>query len=206
MEEKCIETTAAAIDYLKVVLTGPVLFSLVAITFIFIFKEDIKALLLRIAKIKLPGGTEVSTPQRAQSVEETPPDSRPNIDGSIQVQNLPTDLNPKQRQVVEQLIRSHIATSYLWEYRYLNYFLVHGTQEVLDWFAGIPQPTTYAHYDTTWLPVTPSANERQARFNALQAHHLIQCDEMTGLIQITPKGQEYREWRGTLPAPTSGSS
>jgi hypothetical protein len=59
------------IEYLKVLLSAPPLFSVVAIIFIFIFREDLKALILRIAKIKLPGGTEVSTPQSNQlAVEE----------------------------------------------------------------------------------------------------------------------------------------
>ena len=198
-----VETTVTLIEYLKVLLTGPVLFSLVAIVFIMIFKEDIKALLLRIAKITLPGGTEVSTPQSARTAEEAIPANEPNVDNSVPIQNLPNDLNQQQKQAVEQLVRSHIATSYLWEYRYLNYFLVRGTQEVLDWLIGLPQSTTYAHFDSTWLPIIPSANERQAIINALQAHHLVQVDNKTGIIEVTPKGREYQEWRGNLPPLTS---
>ena len=89
------------------------------------------------------------------------------------------------------LTLNHIATTYLWEYRYLNYFFVRGTQEVLDWLIGLVQSTTYAHFDSIWLPIIPSANERQSIINALQAHHLIQCDDETGLIQVNPKGHEY---------------
>ena len=153
--------------------------------------------------LKFPGGTEVSTPQSARIAEEATPANEPNVDNSVPIQNLPNDLNPQQKQAVEQLVRSHIATSYIWEYRYLIYYLVRGTQEVLDWLIGLPQATTYAHFDSTWLPIIPSANERQAIINALQAHHLIQYDDETGLIQVTPKGQEYQEWRGKLPPLTS---
>lgn len=185
------------LEYLKVLLTAPVLFFLVAVLFIKVFKEDIKALLLRIAKIKLPGGTEVSTSQSNQlATDEQKP--APNIDNQVAIAGLPADLAPQQRQAVEQLIRSHIATAYIWEYRYLNYFLVRGTQLVLDWLIGLPQATTYMHYDSVWLPIIPSANERQAIINALQAHHLIQQDA-SGMIIVSQKGREYQEWRGALP-------
>ncbi len=199
MTEQKIETTASLIDYLSVLLTGPVLFSLVAIIFIFIFKDDIKALLLRVAKIKLPGGTEVSTPQSARLSEETPLENEPEVNNSEPIQGLPNDLTAQQKQSVEQLIRSHIATAYLWEYRYLNHFLVRTTQQVLDWLVGLSQPIAYAHFDSTWLPVIPSANERQSIINALQAHHLIQYDD-AGLIHVTPKGLEYHQWRSAPPS------
>ncbi|MEI6640145.1 MAG: hypothetical protein WCL46_10525 [Chlorobium sp.] len=186
------------IEYLKVLLSAPPLFSVVAIIFIFIFREDLKALILRIAKIKLPGGTEVSTPQSNQlAVEENKPAPERTVNEQVPVAGLPADLTPQQRTAVEQLIRLHIATSYVWEYRYLNYFLARGTQHVLDWLIG-QQSTTYAHFESVWIPIIPSANERQAIITVLQAHHLTQ-QEGLGLIVITPKGCEYAEWRGPLP-------
>ena len=186
------------LEYLKVVLTAPVLFSIVAIIFIFQFSEDIKALLLRIAKIRLPGGTEVSTSQSNRPAAEEPKmKMEPTASKEVPIQGLPKDMPQEQLQAIEQIIRSHIATSYLWEYRYLNYFLVRGTQEVLDWLIELKQPTTYALYDSIWLPLVPTANERVARINALQAHHLVQ--DQNGLIKVTPKGLEYQEWRGPLP-------
>lgn len=198
-----INTTIQFIDYLKVTLTGPVLFSLIALFFLITFKEDIKAMLLRIAKIKLPGGTELTMPQSTRDDDETTSEIQLNVG---EIQDIPTDLNQNQKKEVEELIRSHIATSYLWEYRYLNYFLVRGTQDVLDWLIGLPQPTNYSHYDSIWLPIIPSANERQSIINALQSHHLIYCPDSNGLIKVTPKGLEYQEWRGTLPSLTNTST
>jgi hypothetical protein len=201
-----MEIAKLVLEYLKVLLSAPVILSLVAILFILLFREDIKALILRIAKIKLPGGTEVSTPQSNQlAVEEQKPVPQPSVDDQVPVSGLPTDLTQQQRTSIEQLIRSHIATAYIWEYRYLNYFLARGTQHVLDWLIGLSQPTTYAHFESVWIPIIPSANERQAIITALQAHHLIQ-QERSGLIVVTPKGREYQEWRGTLPPLTNGST
>lgn len=186
------------LEYLKVLLTAPVLFSSVVITFIFLFREDIKALILRIAKIKFPGWAEVTTPQSSQlAAEEKKPAPEPSVDSLTPISGLPPDLTPQQRASVEQLIRSHIATAYIWEYRYLNYFLARGTQMVLDWLIAHSQPTTLQLYDSLWLPLIPSANERQAIIGALQAHHLIQ--DQSGVIVVTPKGREYQEWRGELP-------
>ena len=80
------------------------------------------------------------------------------------------------------------------------------TQVVLDWLIGLPQSTTYAHYDSFWLPIIPSANEKQAIINALQMHHLVMHDVTSNMITVTPKGREYQEWRGELPPLTSAST
>ena len=52
-------------------------------------------------------------------------------------------------------------------------------------------------FDTVWMPAIPSPEERNAIINALQAHYLIQIEN--GLIEVSPKGREYIEWRGELP-------
>lgn len=188
------------LEYLKVILTAPVLFSIVASLFIMVFREDIKALFLRIAKIKFPGGAEVSTPQSNQlAAEEGRPAPQPSANTKVAVTGLPADLTSQQKSVVEQQIRAHIATAYLWEYRYLNYFLVHNTQLVLDWLIGLAQATIYTHFDAVWLPIIPSANERRAIINALQTHHLIEVrQEQSEMIVVTPKGSEYQAWRGVM--------
>jgi hypothetical protein len=192
------------LEYLKVILSAPVLFAIIAGVFIFKFSEDIKDLLSRIAKIKLPGGTEVSTPQSNRITDDE--SKSPPISDSVTVEGIPTGLTPDQKHTIEQLVRSHIANTYLWEYRYLNYYLVRGTQIALDWLVGLPEPTTYAYYDSFWRPLIPSANERQAMITALQSHHLILHDETTNMISVTPKGHEYQEWRGELPPLTQRSS
>ena len=141
-----LEIAELALEYLRALLTAPFLFSVVAVFFIWRFAEDIKALLLRVAKIRLPGGTEVNTPQSSRVAEEgakPPPETI-----EIAVQGIPSGLTPEQEQAVKQLVRSHIANAYLWEYRYLNYYLARGTQVALDWLIGLPQPTTYAYYDS----------------------------------------------------------
>ena len=199
-----MEIAKLVLEYLGVLLTAPFLFSVVAVVFICRFTEDIKALLLRVAKIKLPGGTEFSAPQSRSIVEE---ESKPPPETvEVAVHGIPSDLTQKQERAIEQLIRSHMATARLWEYRYLNYFLARGTKLVLDWLIGLPQATTYAHYDSCLLPSIPSANERQAIINALQTHHLVTRNESSNMIAVTPKGREYQEWSGALPPLTNAST
>ena len=132
-----MEIANLVLEYLRVLLTAPLLFSVVAIVFFYRFTEDIKALLLRVAKIRLPGGAEVDTPQ-SRRIEREP---RPVNTEEVPVQGIPAGLTPDQEQAITQLLRAQIATTYIWEYRYLNYFLARGTQLTLDWLVGLPQST-----------------------------------------------------------------
>jgi len=184
--------TVMIIDYVRVILAGPVLYSGVAIITILVFRKDIKALILRVAKIKL-GGAEVSTPQSLRSSEEKVPGNEPKVGSTDPIQGLPDDLTQQQKQSVEQLIRSHIATAYLWEYRFLNYYLVSATQMVLDWLISAKKPMTFQLYDSTYMLRIASANERKAIIDALETHRLVDIDT-NYLIHVTTKGREYQQW------------
>jgi hypothetical protein len=192
-----METTTIILEYLRVLLSPQMVVGAAGLVVLLTFREDIKALLLRVAKIRLPGGAEVSTSQTERKIAEQATEDKPAPIPSSPLPGLPAGLTEEHRAAIEGILKAERATSYLWEYRYLNYFLVYKTQLVLDWLVGLPQPTTFGHYDATWLPLVPSANERAAMIDALQAHHLIQ---VTGdAIQVTPKGREYQQWRGDLP-------
>lgn len=183
------------LEYLKVLLSAPVMGAVVAITFLVMFKDEIRKYISRIASIKFPGGAEVSTSQAAVSVGEAREPQRPLP--HVAEPALPAGLTAQQQEEITQLLKAEKAASYLWEYRYLNRFLVYQTQQVLDWLVSIPQPITTRLYDTHWLMQIPKAEERTAILFALQAHHLLQ---ITGeKLEVTEKGREYQEWRGALP-------
>jgi len=188
------------LDYLRVLLSAPVMAATVAIVFFVLFRNDLKALFLRVAKLKFPGGVEVSTTQSARIGNEAPtnPPAVPGMPAPSVT--LPAQLTDQQREQINSLLAAEQATSRVWEYRFLNYFLVAHTQRVLDWLSQFPQQVPYSFYDTQWLPIIPDANERIAIITALQAHHLIQTDSQ--LLVVTPKGREYIQWRGQpKPAP-----
>ena len=174
--------------------------AVVAFVVLALFRDDIKALLLRVAKIRLPGGTEVSTSQisKVEEAAETRALEKPPALADPPPA-LPPSLEPKELEEVKQLLDAERLRAYLWEYRYLNYFLVYHTQQVLDWFAALSSGTSLALFDSAWLPLIPSAEERRAIIEALQAHHLIQL--RGDHVEVTPKGREYHGWRGPLPPP-----
>lgn len=178
------------LEYLKVLLTTPVMAGLVALYLFWQFGGEIKALINRIATIRF-GGAEVVTQQKLDEVETKkkpiPPDEQVDL----------PNLSPEQVETVQQLLKSERANAYLWEYRFLNYFLVYHTQMVLNWLCVAQGKVGFAFYDSYWLPLIPSPRERQAVISALQNHYLIVADDSG--MEITPKGLEYVEWRGALP-------
>lgn len=193
------------LEYLRVLLSAPPMIAAVAIMFFILFREDIKALLLRIASIRFPGGTELLTTQSQRQEREAQQAQKPAP--AVEAPDVEIlDLAPQQRQVIENIIKSERANAFLWEYRYLNFFLVRGTQVVLDWLASVPQPVSIHFASSYWLPVIPRAEERTAILNALMAHHLVKLNGEA--IEVTSKGREYLAWRGPLPQlpPTSASS
>jgi len=143
------------LDYIKAILSPQVIAGAVGFTLLALFRNDFKALLLRVAKIRLPGGTEVSTSQitkAEEAAENKPLDRPPSADPPPR---LPASLDQKELEQVKQLLDAERARAYLWEYRYLNYFLVYHTQQVLDWFASLSSPTSLALFDSAWLPLSP---------------------------------------------------
>jgi len=192
-----MDVAAIVLEYLKVILSTPVVLGVIAIVALLLFKSDIKTLIGRIATIKLPGGSELSTLQQSRSTEEATPQNPPNVsDEQLQIPNN-LQLSQEQLEAVRKLYVNERANAYLWEYRYLNFYFVPTTQFVLEWIATTQQPTSLSLFDNVWGPLIQSVDERQAIIDALQSHHLIQLTN--SLVEITPKGQEYLEWRGPMP-------
>lgn len=188
---------AMILEYLKVILTAPVMVAVTALTFFVMFRADVKALMARIAKVKFPGG-EIETSQLEKLKEQLP--AKGDVPELIakegtQVAELPAPANGGTAS--QEALAAERWKAALWEYRYLNLFLARGTQHVLDWFAASNPRATVSLFNAVWLPVIPNPNERMAILTVLQAHHLITIEN--DLLQVTPKGREYLQWRGPLP-------
>ena len=192
-----MEIAAIVLEYLKVVLAAPVLISGIFVFFVFYFKTDVRSLLNRIATIKLPGGTELTTSQLKNSEAEKGNKPKPKVNDYGDL-GLPDDLPDNVKEDILMLLKNQKSTSYLWEYRYLNLFFVRGTQIVLDWLVSLTERVTYSHYDTIWQPLIVSTDERGAIIRALESHSLVLIDS-SGFIEVTEKGREYHKWRGELP-------
>jgi len=169
----------------------------ILLVFMLLFKSDIKALILRIAKIRLPGGGEISTPQLEKQVKENILDKPIVLPKDTDDKNIPDTLNKSELETIKTLLNAEKSRAYLWEYQYLNYYFVNGTQRVLDWLVSLENKTSLSLFDTSWLPIIPSPSERGAIISALENHYLIIIEN--DIITVSPKGYEYQYWRGKLP-------
>ena len=175
----------------------------IVLAFVRLFRNQIAGLIDRVFSIKFPGG-ELLASQREKAREEATVRATPGPVPASSVE-LPQGITlaPSQAEQVMQLLQSERANAALWEYRFLNYFLVRSTQAVLDWFATLPQPLSVNLVDSYLQPFIPSAGERSAILAALENHHLI---SRTGvLLAITAKGRDYIQWRGPLLPPATSA-
>lgn len=176
------------LDYLKVILTWPVIGGGLIGAFLFLFKSQIGSLISRVGRIKFPGG-ELTTSQQEKIELVAPGPVTPSKDPELPKG---LHLNPDQMAQVEGYVHAQRAAAYLWEYRYLNFFLAKATQNVLDWLVSLKQSTTIGAYEAMWMHAIQLAEERNAILHALQMHVLV---EITGeIITVTPKGREYAAW------------
>ena len=165
-----------------------------AITLV-VLRAPVGRLIDNIAHLKLPGGTELTASQQRRTDPELgsgpePLASPPDEDDLRET----SALLPEQAAAI---VKSERAAATLWEYRYLNMYLVRTTQTVLDWFETQSQPVTRSLVDSQLQARVPDAGERTAIMAALLNYRLLQ--QHGELVEIAPKGREYIKWRGLLP-------
>jgi len=191
-----MEMANLILEFIRILLSPQIVGGVVAVIFLFLLKKELKALIGRIASIRFPGGGELSTSQieRETEVSSNPQTPTPQEFPPIEQKPNPT---PQDFEQLRQMFNAERIQSYIWEYRFLNTYLVRRTQEVLDWFIMLSQPTTIRLADAHWMQFIQEPKEREAILNALLNHHLV--EQKGELLQVTPKGREYAEWRGPLP-------
>ena len=209
------------LEYAKLILSPQVVTGIVVVIVFVVLRNAIRALLSRIASIRFPGGEVLTARQEQQSSERLPKQAAP-VPSAPEAapvalkepgptnqaapvpsapEAAPVELTEQQSKDIQSLITSEKLNARLWEYRYLNYYLVFRTQAVLTWLASREQPITKSLLDSDLMAYIPEAGERAAICRALETHHLI--ESRGDLVEITPKGREYVDWRGPLqPPPT----
>lgn len=193
------EVVSVVLEYLKVLLSAPVVAGTIAIVCLGLFRGEIRSLIARVGRIRFPGGEVFASQQERTQADLAPREDPPAVPQGQQPQ-LPATitLTPQQAQQIGHLLQSERANAFLWEYRYLNLFLARSTQLVLDWLGTLQQPISVNLVDSHLQAFIVDAQERVAILTALQTHHLILI--ANNLVQVTPKGREYLQWRGPLPA------
>jgi hypothetical protein len=180
------------LEYVKVILAWPVMGPVTLVAVIFWFRSNLAALIDRTKGFKTPFG-EFDTSQQ-QSLEKA--------EGHTSVTPTAPDdvdevrLNGAAVQELRQWFQAERAARYIWEYRYLNYFLAPASQWILDWLVGLQQSTMRSAYDAYWTSLIQNAGEREAILHALQMHYLIEIDGTGNVIKATEKGAEYAKWDG----------
>ena len=160
------------------------------------FRGEIKSILNRIALIKW-GAAELSIPQ---PLSKFPDDNdTEEVKGKTDPKETVEDTGDHEAlaRAYEQAYIAERKRAHLWEYRFLNMFLVWNTQRVLEWLLNEPDSPTFTMYDAWWQKIIPSAEERRIIIQVLEDHNLV---TMHGdLIVVTDKGREYGAFRGPLP-------
>ncbi len=193
-------TAVVVLEFAKIILAWPVVTCILGITFVRTFRPQIATLLEKPFKVKRPGGGASFGSQARTSQAELPASSSaPAVPSAGTAVELPQNLSPTSQEGIDvvHLVQSERANAALWEYRYLNLFLVRGTQMVLDWLATLSNGISVSFFDSQLQAFIPHANERFAILNALQRHHLVSMQN--DMIRVTDKGNEYLRWRGPLP-------
>lgn len=182
------------LEYLKVLTSAQIMAAVVILGLACHFRKEIKGLISRIASITLGGAAfEIAQYQRPTD-ESKQPTGQTNLTGGEPPPAIPALLDQEK---IKEALQAERARAAFWEYRYLGYFLVRNTQAALDWLASLQAKATLHLFDTVSHSFPPK--EREAILEALELHRLIAIDHSSGLIEVTPKGREYLQWRGPLP-------
>lgn len=216
-----MEIAELVLEYLKAVVTFPVLLAGLAIY----FRQEFRGILGRVARIRLPGGGEVEISQLDRSRDEirhalpAEPElleagassmgagqvveTEGGVAGTSGAVGVGEDVaggtpSENEAETLRQQVRAMTEAAAMWEFRYLNRFLVRRTQLMLQWFADREDfPPTLLSYDALFSDSIPDARERTAVLDALLQHHLVQ--RVDGLLKISNKGKLFLQWRGPLP-------
>src|SRR5438128_2888096 len=108
------------LEYLRVIISTPVILGGVALIFMNLFRKQIGGLIERVWQIKFPGG-ELSASQQERARELAPPAATGHLPARDVSLPPAVNLNPEQAWQVVQLIQSERANAALWEYRYPNH-------------------------------------------------------------------------------------
>lgn len=192
------------IDTLKLFVSWPVAVVAVAYGFMGKFHSALDSYLRSIGLMKLPGGVEIQTDQRASN-EAKPSESPANLvltpEQEDQLNKIMSslesaNLSVEEKNVLEQKFDDMARIAMHWKFSFLNQFFVQNTRNVLHWFSYV-QPQSRANYSTLWQSAIPDEEQRQLILNTLLHFGLL--TELDGLIRITEQGYSFLQFIGMIP-------
>lgn len=168
------------LEYFKLFISWPFLSAVCFIIAIFLFKEAIQTW-LKSMKIDYKDLSVYSQSNKKITEEEKRVEKEPS----------PPQDNMDKSKLVE-VGTQWKSLAYYWEYRYLGYYLVPHTKDVLKLLYDANSEFLLNVLDVVMCKTIPEARERIAVVDALQQHYLIQIQD--NMVSITEKGKEYIEF------------
>jgi hypothetical protein len=185
------------LEYFKLFVSWPFASIFITVFTILIFRKPISEWIrFLIIKGEYKGGIVTASSQFSTSLTKFIKDNEAD---NIQIeQSDPRNKTTvvEKEEATKQLLLWR-TNAYIWEYRYLNYYLVYNTQRVLDWFYDLKEPILYSNFDALNINLISDPKERHAIISALLQHYLI--EDKNNLLKITEKGREYVGFRGRMP-------
>lgn len=179
------------LQYITVFFSWPVVVLVIVIYFTQKFSDSI-SIWIRNLKVQYGDATISSSQAIDSKVDSAEGDGLPQKqadakDGKSQYLSTiqTTDVEVLKKQIV-----SWRENAYIWEYKYLNYYLVPNTKRVLHWLY-LFKTANFETYNNVFSSSIPEMEERNTILMVLQNHFLLVFKD--GILEISEKGKEYTE-------------
>ncbi|MCX5638694.1 MAG: hypothetical protein NTX52_13540 [Planctomycetota bacterium] len=198
-----MECHLVILEYLKVVLTWPVLGSSAFVLVIWWLRNPLDFLLRNIS-IRMPSGMQIQAQQpqsKASHDTEKPgtitldPQQQQELTKFVQELQQELKLSSDQQTILRDEIQKAWSAARFWELMYLDRYLVIHTKLLLSMMHKGGGQTTREYIVACW----PSFNwgderEREAVLNALQTSGLI--EQIGNILKVTDKGRAFLAFIG----------
>ncbi len=208
------EIAEIILEYFKAFLSWPVVFLVVALVFIFKFKESIKFFLENIASIKV-GPFEASQRQSKVPEEKIEDQITENLQeqgitlSREQIQQIDEAFNnlTKEKETKEQentskdqVIKYFAERAEIYEFAYLSLYLVYNSKLALVWFNNQISNSSTKENFTAQFPIRPQIvnplAEKEAIFNALLVNGLLEQNGI--LFKVSEKGTRFLRYNNLI--------
>lgn len=176
------------LEYFQLAFSWPPIALTIALVFLYSFKENIANFIDRGEEVTTPIGGMKATPQPLPTEEKELPPIKDELPASIS--------EGEAKEILERLHEERQNTR-LWQYRYLNKFLVQNTQHMLDAVRFADPGIQESLLKQALQQAGVGGDEFVAIMSALTTNDLVTTNN--GLVEITTKGRDYLTWRGSMP-------
>lgn len=183
------------LDLLKILLSWPVVGTIIALLFIYKFSGSIINF-LETHQLSKAGPIEVQQKigKGITSFGENESNESEKKFLTKKVAKLKKDLDAKDQDKakLEEFVQDQQKINEIYEFNYLALFFVDTTKRVLKWFFDLKGESiiTYESLDISWQPIILDPNQRTTIFTVLRQNGMI-YGVLGGAFSITEKGERF---------------